>query len=109
MPPLAMPPMARVGGVVSTLMTGDATLALLPALSTAVPVTDWLPCALSVTDGEHEAVPDTTWFLPSAVRMTSAGQPPAGSMPDRSSAQLKWTVTFRLYQPLALGAAGETV
>src|SRR5947207_11895297 len=82
--PLAMPPIARLGGVVSTLMTGDATVAMLPALSTAVPVTDWLPCALSVTGGEQEATPDS------------------------ASEQLKVTVTGCLYQPFALGAAGES-
>ena len=77
------------GDVLSMLIAGTLTELVLPARS--------------------RAVPDTTWFLPSAVRITSAGQPAAGSMPDRSSAQLKWMVTFRLYQPLALGAAGETV
>src|SRR4051794_30192479 len=31
----------------------------------------------------------------------SAGQPPA--MPERASAQVQWTVTSPLYQPLAFG------
>src|SRR5262245_8573137 len=62
------------------LMPDTVALALLPALSTAVPVTDWLaPSVLSV------------W---SAVTL---------AMPEVASLAVKCTVTALLYQPAALG------
>src|SRR3954452_5928192 len=70
----------RFGAVLSMLMPLTAALALLPALSTAVPSTVWL-------------APWPRCWGPVTV-----------SMPDRSSVPLKDTVTSSEYQPAALAA-----
>src|SRR5207249_54953 len=69
------------GPVLSMLIPETVALALLPALSVAVPVTLWLaPSALSVTSGGQLAIPES------------------------ASAQVKCTVTEPpSYQPAALG------
>ena len=76
--------METVGGVFSRLMAA-LTLAVFPALSTAIPVTAWL--------------------LPWVVTCTGAEQL---AIPERESLQAKFTVTLLLFQPAELGA-GETV
>src|SRR5438477_5633980 len=69
-----------VGGVVSTLISCSDVLAVLSALSVAVPVADWCAPSPNVCGPAHDA------------------------MPDVSSVQLKFTVTLALCQPLAFGA-----
>ncbi len=64
------------------LMLFTVALALLPALSVQVPDPDWLAPSLEST--------------------VSVGGLPAAS-PERESAQVKLTVTFVLFQPLAFG------
>src|SRR5437773_2086852 len=64
-----------------SMLTMTVTAAVLPALSWVVPV--------------------TAWSAPSLVRVTGAGQE---SMPERASAQAKFTVTSALFQPSPLGA-----
>src|SRR5437764_14077740 len=79
--------MVTTSVLVSMLMPVTVTLALLPALSTAVPVTLWLaPLPVSVTSGWQLAMPDPG--TPAAM---------AGSL------HVKCTVTGPLYQPPALG------
>ena len=70
----------RFGAVLSTLMPLTEVLALLPALSVAVP--------------------STVWSAPSA----RCCGPVTVSMPDRPSVPSKETVTSSLYQPAALAA-----
>src|SRR5581483_3046538 len=65
-----------VGSVRSMLMPETATVAVLPAASVAVPLTDWLPPS-----------PDSVW---------SAGQ---SDKPEPPSVQVKWKVTGAPYQP----------
>lgn len=69
-----------VGGVLS-IFTERVAAEVLPALSMTDPVTG---------------------VVPSAVTVTAAGQVPA--RPESASEQVKVTVTFELFQPLAFGA-----
>ena len=71
--------MVTVGATVSTLMPLTVVVALLPALSTAVPVALFAPWAARVASGWQLATPLT------------------------ASAQSKCTVTGALYQPAAFG------
>src|SRR5437764_137417 len=80
----------RVGGVLSILMPDTVVLALLSALSVAVPTTDWLAPSVLLVTGAHE-------LLRPEARPPSTG---AGS------AQAKLTITSPLFQPLML-APGE--
>ena len=71
-----------IGGVLSILMPDITVLAELPALSVAMPVTDWsAPSPVRVVSGVTESIPE----------------------PEGSSDAVKWTVTSVLYQPLVLG------
>src|SRR5206468_220872 len=73
-----------VGSVLST-ETLAGSVAVLPAWSTAVPVTGWsLPSPATTWSGVQEAIPES------------------------ASSQRKWTVTSELFQPLAL-AGGDWV
>src|SRR6266545_5462862 len=81
MAPGATPPIVTVGGIASMLMPPTVALRALPAASRAVPATDW-PAPLSSS-------------------FASAGQV---ATPERTSAQVKRTVTAPPYQPSALGA-----
>src|SRR5918911_2595307 len=84
MPPSLTPPMVSVGVSMSTLMPLTVLLAVLPALSVTVRVTDWLaPLPLSMTGLGQAATPDPT-----------APLAPAGSE------QANVTVTACVYQPL---------
>ena len=74
----------RVGGSVSTLMPLTVAVDVLPALSTAVPVTDW-PAPLS-----------DTVVAPGQLRI-----------PDTVSEQVKFTVTGPSFQPAAFGAGNR--
>ena len=81
--PLVGEAMVTVGGVLSKLMLTDV-FATLPALSMAVPETDWLtPSLVTVCGGEQVATPEA------------------------ESAQVNVTVGFVLFQPAPFGA-GET-
>ena len=73
-----------IGGVLSNLTVTDV-LSLFPALSVAVP--------------------ETTWFAPSLVKVWAGGQT---ATPDVASLHMKVTVTLVLFQPAALGA-GDTI
>src|SRR5438045_358702 len=68
-----LPPIA---GAVVSMLTVAGSVALLPALSTAVPGTGWLAPAVATVVG--------------AVQV---------AMPERASAQVKVTVTSVLFQP----------
>src|SRR5213078_4370632 len=84
LPPSATPatPATVMTGFVWSMFIGwTVTDALLPALSTAVPVTCWL--------------------APSAVSVTGSGQL---WTPDSASLQVKVTVTAVLFHPARLGA-----
>src|SRR6478735_11967674 len=72
--------MVMTGATVSTLIPLTVDVALLPALSTAVP--------------------STLWLAPSADTDASGWQL---AMPLTASPQVKCTATAALYQPLALG------
>ncbi len=75
---------AAAGAVRSMLIPVTVVDALLPALSTTVPVTDWpAPSFARVTGPVHDATPDAL------------------------SAQLKETVTSALFQPLAFAAGAR--
>src|SRR5437870_2216167 len=65
------------------LIGPTVVVAVLPATSVAVPVTDW--------------------FAPSVLRVLSAEQPPRVAMAVSVSEQVNRTVTGPLYQPLAFG------
>jgi len=80
---LAGEAMVNDGGVLSILRETEV-LALLPALSVAVPL--------------------TTWLAPSVVTVTGAGHV---ATPEELSVQVNVTVTFVLFHPAALDA-GET-
>ena len=69
-----------VGGVLSTLMPAMVAVALLPAISVAVPLVVWSAPSPRVTDDGHD------WT------------------PERASPHVKATVTSALYQPAALAA-----
>ena len=86
-------PFTFAAGAAVAVMLGEAlsrfmltlVVAVLPALSTAVPVTTWLaPFVDTIVGPEQEAIPDEV------------------------SAHVKLTVTFELFQPLEFGA-GLTV
>ena len=87
--PLTFGPTSRdaviAGAVLSMFIPLTVTLAVLPALSSAVPV--------------------TLWFAPSPVRVTGDVQL---AIPESSSAQVNVTVTSVLFHPLPL-APGETL
>src|SRR5207245_4921728 len=70
-----------VGAVLSMLIPETVVLALLPALSSAVPLADWA--------------------APSALRVIGLVQL---AIPERTSEQRKLAVTSLLFQPLALAA-----
>ena len=70
-----------VGAVLSMLIPATVVLALLPALSVAVPVADWA--------------------APAALRVIGLVQL---AIPERTSEQRKLAVTSLLFQPLALAA-----
>jgi hypothetical protein len=72
-------------GLVLSMLTTTEVEAELPALSTAVPMTDWFaPSVESVVEVEQD------W------------------MPESASMQVYVTVTFSLFQPLALAAGAVT-
>jgi hypothetical protein len=71
--------MVRSGGVLSMFKV-IVVLATFPALS--------------------EVDPDTTWFIPSSLTVSAAGQE---AIPERLSIQVKVTRAEELFQPLALG------
>src|SRR5271168_3163224 len=73
-----------VGGVLSRL-TMTLAVAVLPALSVAVPLMVWFAASVETTMG--------------------AGQT---AMPEPESEHVKVTVTLELFQPLALGAGAAT-
>src|SRR5207248_11662696 len=72
---------AVMDGLVWSMLIVTVVLAVLPARSTAVPV--------------------TAWVSPSVVRVSGAGQT---AMPERASLQVKVTVTGVLFHPLPLAA-----
>jgi hypothetical protein len=76
--------MVTLGGVLSSLMLTDV-LATLPALSMAVPETDWL--------------------TPSVVTVCGGGQV---ATPEDESVQLNVTVGLLLFQPAAFGTGDTT-
>lgn len=85
--PLFQP--SALAGVLELEMLGEVlSILILPTVNDAV-----LP-AMSVTE------PMTDCTAPSPLSVVSALQ---NATPDRESAQLKLTVTFPLFQPLALG------
>src|SRR5919202_4883657 len=93
-PPLAMPLMAMAGLSVSMLIGLTVVVATLSALSVAVPLTDWLaPLVLSVT-------PLLTAVAPVPVTPVQVWIPDCTAP---ASAQVNFTVTGALYQPLAFG------
>src|SRR6478672_5329417 len=71
--------MLTLGATVSTLRPPTVVVPLLPALSTAVPVTVFVPCVATVASGWQEAIPLT------------------------ASRQSKVTVTGVRYHPAPLG------
>src|SRR6188474_1949997 len=89
MPPAQLMPGAVLSMLTVTTLLGSLTL---PALSDTV-------CAVDETP------------VPSSLSVSSPGQSPV-AMPDRLSAQVKYTVTSSSYQPLPFGdrvAAAEMV
>ena len=73
-------------GLVLSMLTVAGSVAVLPALSIAVPVTGWSPPSVVTVCGAVQlAMPDSAW-----------------------SAQVKVTVTSALFQPLPF-AAGSSV
>ena len=72
---------ASIDGLVLSIETLATVLALLPALSTAVPSTDWLaPSSETTSSGVQLAIP------------------------ERPSVQSKWTVTSMLFQPFVFAS-----
>src|SRR5688500_10947253 len=70
---------ASVGAVLSMLMLSTLALAVLPALSTALPSTDWFPPSLTTSTGAEQL-----------------------AMPDSASEHSKDTLTSVLFQPKPL-------
>src|SRR5919202_4949843 len=91
-PPLAMPLMVMVGFSVS-MLTVTVVAAVLSALSTAVPWTAFVPLAASVT-------PLLTAVAPVPVTPVQVWMPDCTAP---ASAQVNFTVTGALYQPLVFG------
>src|SRR5919199_184297 len=92
-PPLAMPLMVMVGFSVSMLIGLTVVVATLSALSTAVPWTAFVPLAASVT-------PLLTAVAPVPVTPVQVWMPDCTAP---ASAQVNFTVTGPVYQPLVFG------